>query len=384
MAPAAEPWRKALGVDPLPLLLECGNPGIVYFARRDLLGELTGPVSPLWDAPAASRILRRQNADGSWTYPGGDERIRSRANYNQLETFRQVAVLVEMHGLTRDQPGLARAARYLLSSQASEGDFRGIYGDQYATTYTGAILELLVKAGHGDDRRIQRSFRWLVAARQDDGGWAIPFRTRRIPFRRCLDVRRYPEPVAPDRSKPSSHLVTGMVLRAFAAHPAWRRSPEARTAADLLAARLYGRDAYGDRRDRSYWDRVSFPFWFTDIVSALDSLSRIDSVAEVPPVRAALEHVRSLQRADGTFAFRLQKGKDPELPLWICLAVCRSLRRLWRSGAMAAGALAAGAGVLPGQRQPGEPPPRVRSREVCRSREAGRAPPARKPGPGAA
>lgn len=331
MVPAEEPWRQVLRVDPLPLLLGGRNPAIVFCARRDLLGERTGPASSLWDTPAARRILRRQNADGSWTYPGGHERIRSRENYDQLETFRQLGVLVEKHGLSREHPALARAAEHLFSCQASEGDFRGIYGNQYATTYTGAILELLVKAGYGDDPRAQQAYRWLLAARQDDGGWAIPFRTLGIPFSQFLDVRRHPTPVLPDRSKPSSHLVTGMVLRAFAAHPARRRSPEVRTAAELLATRLYRRDAYGDRSDRSYWDRVSFPFWFTDIVSALDSLSRIGTDAESPPVRAALDHVLGLQRADGTFAFRVPKGKDPELPLWICLAVCRSLRRLWGS-----------------------------------------------------
>jgi hypothetical protein len=329
MARADESWRRTLRADPLPRLLGCRNPAIVYFTRRELLGERTGPVSSLWDAPAARRILRRQNADGSWTYPGGAARLRTPERYDQLETFRQLGVLVEQHGLARQHPALARAARYLFSRQANEGDFRGIYGNQYATTYTGAILELLVKAGYGADPRAQRAFRWLLAARQDDGGWAIPFRTHRIPLSRFLDVRRYPEPVPPDRSRPSSHLVTGMVLRAFAAHPVRVRSPEARAAAELLAARLYRRDAYGDRGDRSFWDRVSFPFWFTDVVSALDSLSRIGTAAEVPPIRAALEHVRGLQRADGTFAFRLLKGKDPELPLWICLAVCRSLRRLW-------------------------------------------------------
>ncbi len=84
-----------------------------------------------------------------------------------------------------------------------------------------------------------------------------------------------------------------------------------------------------DRNDPSFWERVAFPFWFTDVVSALDSLSQVGIAAEAPPIRAALEHVRGLQRSDGTFAFRLLKGKDPELPLWICLAVCRSLRRLW-------------------------------------------------------
>ncbi|MFT3916354.1 MAG: hypothetical protein QM704_20445 [Anaeromyxobacteraceae bacterium] len=328
MAPAEAPWRRTLRVDPVPMLLRAATPALAYFTRRDLLGERPGPIEALWGGPAVGRILRRQNADGSWTYPGGDTRIRSREDYDQLETFRQVGVLVEQHGLTREHPALARAAACLFSTQAREGDFRGLYGRQHATTYTGAILELLVKAGYGEDPRARRAFRWLLAGRQDDGGWAIPFRTRGLALSGALDVRRWPEPLPPDRTKPSSHLATGMVLRAYAAHPARRRSEEARTAARLLAARLFRRDAYGDRADRSYWDRVSFPFWFTDVVSALDSLSLIGVGAEVPEVRAALAHVRELQRADGTFGFRLMKGKDPELPLWVSLAVCRSVRRV--------------------------------------------------------
>ena len=53
----------------------------------------------------------------------------------------------------------------------------------------------------------------LPAIRQRDGGWAIPMRTLGHRYRDFLDVERYPEPLAPDRSKPFSHLVTGMVLR---------------------------------------------------------------------------------------------------------------------------------------------------------------------------
>ena len=52
MAYGDEPWQRTLRVDPLPLLLECGNPAIVYFTRRELIGERTGPRSSLWDAPA--------------------------------------------------------------------------------------------------------------------------------------------------------------------------------------------------------------------------------------------------------------------------------------------------------------------------------------------
>jgi Squalene-hopene cyclase C-terminal domain len=244
---AAPECAGFLKVDPTPLLAASDNAAISFFARRDLLGMRAGRVSALWDLPDAQRIIARQSDDGSWHYPGGRRHVRSQENYDQLETFRQAGALVEKFGLTREHPAIARAADFLFSFQAAEGDFRGIYGNQYATTYVGAIMEVLVKAGYGRDPRIARGFRWLLATRQSDGGWAIPARTVGVPFVEFVDTKRHPTPIPPDRSKPSSHLVTGMVLRAFAAHPVRRRSAAARRAGELLAERLYRRDSYGDR-----------------------------------------------------------------------------------------------------------------------------------------
>jgi len=65
----------------------------------------------------------------------------------------------------------------------------------------------------------------------------------------------------------------------------------------------------------------------TDIVSALDSLSRLGLSAGHPQVRAAIERLAKLQRRDGTFDLRLMRGKDKDLPYWICLSICRSLKR---------------------------------------------------------
>ena len=324
--PPIEPWRRFLRVDPVPLLLSCKSEAIRYFAGRDLLKEKIEPVVAPWELPEARRIAAKQNTDGSWRYPGGKPHVRSRNDYDQLETFRQLGVLVEKLGCTREHRSVERAAEFLFSFQTEEGDFRGIYGHQYATTYVGAITELLVKSGYADDRRTARAFAFLLSVRQQDGGWAIPLRTVGVPFSEFTDTMRHPEPIPPDRTRPSSHLVTGMVLRAFAAHPVHRRSAAAREAGEWLATRLYKKDAYTDRGDVSYWERVSFPFWFTDIVSALDTLSLLG--AEVTPaIRAAQGRVKSVQRRDGTFGFRLLKGKDRDLPWWICLAVCRSLAR---------------------------------------------------------
>jgi Squalene-hopene cyclase C-terminal domain len=316
-----------LRVDPTSALASSSNAAIAFFARRDLLGEQPGAVRDLWELSAPVRIVRRQASDGSWRYPGARPSLRSQENYDQIETFRQLAILVEQYGFTREHPAIARAAEFLLSFQTREGDIRGIYGNQYATTYVGAILELLVKAGYAGDPRIATAFNWLLSIRQSDGGWAIPMRTLGHRYRDFLDVEHHPEPLAPARAKPFSHLVTGMVLRAFAAAPGWREATEVRSARDLLASRLFKRDPYGDRGDPSYWERVSFPFWFTDIVSTLDTLSRLGAAPRSVPIARALARLSDLQRDDGTFALKLVRAKHEDLPWWICLAVCRSLRR---------------------------------------------------------
>ena len=85
-AMSKERWLK---VDPAPLLASSGNVAISFFARRDLLGLETDPVSTLWRLPDAQRIVRGQQPDGSWRYPGGKAHVRSQENYDQLETFRQ-------------------------------------------------------------------------------------------------------------------------------------------------------------------------------------------------------------------------------------------------------------------------------------------------------
>ncbi len=63
------------------------------------------------------------------------------------------------------------------------------------------MMELMIKAGYQKDDRIGKGFEWLASMRQDDGGWALPLRTRGLK----LDVISMREGlVEPDRAKPSS------------------------------------------------------------------------------------------------------------------------------------------------------------------------------------
>jgi hypothetical protein len=315
-----------LNINPIETLLSCGNPAIEYFTRRDLIEDNVQPVEVLWDLISVQKIFNRQQEEGFWRYPGKKPGTHANQDYNQLETFRLIGELVEKYGLNRDHPQIEKAAQYLFNCQTDEGDFRGIYGSQYATTYSSAIMELLIKAGYVDDPRIEKGFSWLFSQMQDDGGWAIPIRTRN---KRYKDFFYIPEPLQTDTSKPFSHLVTGMVLRAFAAHPQYREKKAAQKAGKLLASRFFQPDKYPDRRDKKYWESVSFPFWFTNVLTALDSLSLLGFSIKDPPIKGGLDFLRQRQTSDGLFDLKLLMTRDKDLKYWIGLAVCRVFKRFY-------------------------------------------------------
>jgi len=171
-------WRKELRVDPIPSLISAKNRTIEYFTRRDILDEEVESIETLWELPEVKKILHKQQENGSWKYPGGvKEHLRSQEDYNQLETFRILGELVEKYGLNNKHPKIRKAADFLFHRQTEEGDFRGIYGNQYSPNYSAAIMELLIKAGYQDNSHIDKGFSWLLSIRQSDGGWAIPLRT---------------------------------------------------------------------------------------------------------------------------------------------------------------------------------------------------------------
>jgi len=229
-------WQEQLKIDPTELLMSLKNGALHYFTQCDLLDEKVEPITTLWELPEVEKIINKQQDDGSWKYPAGNKNIRSQENYDQVETYRILGELVEKYGLNKEHESFQKAAEFLFQFQTDEGDFRGIYNNQYSPTYTPAIMELLIKAGYENDPHIIKGFQWLCSIMQEDGGWAIPFRAAGKNLKDALDD---PVPILSDKSKPFSHLVTGMVLRAFAAHPEYRKSDVAINAGVLLIYRFF-------------------------------------------------------------------------------------------------------------------------------------------------
>ena len=326
-------WLDRLRYNPVQEMLQSGNDAASYFVRRDLLEERVEPITYVWQLPEAQKILRRQRHDGSWKYPGKRTIKYPKHHYGLLETFKQFRLLVERYELTREHPAGEKAAEFLFTCQTDDGDFRGMIGNQYATYYTGAIMAHLIKAGYEDDPRIERGFQWLLSMRQDDGGWTIPLLTHSLDREtQHMLTSQHADPLEPVRSKPFSHNWTDMVLRAFAAHPRYRESEEARAAGDLLKSRFFKPDAYSSYKAASYW--VRFAFWWPNLITSLDSLSRMGFSRDDPDIKTALDWFIKHQGPDGLWKVTYVKGKNvvdnernQERRLWVSLAICRIFKR---------------------------------------------------------
>ncbi|MDO8266009.1 MAG: prenyltransferase/squalene oxidase repeat-containing protein [Candidatus Saccharibacteria bacterium] len=312
-----------LKYDPIQSLLSSGSEQVAYFTDRDLLDKSVEPIETLWDLKIPSQILRKQQADGSWKYPGKNKPWHT-TDYDQLETYRQLGFLVQMFGFNKSHPALAKTAEYFFSKQSKAGDFRGIYAAQYSPNYTAAIAELLILAGYDNDQRIKKVFNWLLSIRQDDGGWALPLRTQGHNLEAIFDINT----IEPDKSKPFSHLITGIVLRAFAAHPEYMHSREAKVSGELLASRFFQKDSYTDLKSPTAWQTFSYPFWNTDLISSLHILTKLGFSIDDKRLQNAAGWLRDKQTPNGLFDIHKNHDRYHDQDLWLTLAICRTLKIL--------------------------------------------------------
>jgi len=331
-------WQTQLKFDSIKPLLAANDAALRYFVRRDLLDENVEPVQSIWQSPEVARLLFRQLSNGFFKYSGNKPEVYYPPNHYEIaETYRQSRALVQQYQMDKSHPAIENAAGFFFRCQTLEGDIRGMIGNQYATYYTGAILYLLIMAGYADDPRIHKGFEWLLSMRQNDMGWTIHILT--VSNYRWDEIIRITstnfEPLEPVRSKPFSHNWTGMVLRAFAAHPSYRKSNDARTAGDLLKSRFLQKDVYTSYRAASYWTRFQYPFWWNNLLTALDSLSFMGYSKDDADIKKGLDWFIQNQQPDGLWPLDISKKQSKVTPktmreqLWVALAICRMLKRFY-------------------------------------------------------
>ena len=233
--------------------------------------------------------------------------------------------LVIKYELNEQHSAIKKAVEYILSFQTDEGDIREMYGTQYSPNYTSLALETIIETGYAEDPRVEKYFQWILSMRQEDGGWAIPIRTTKTRFE---DAVKEVNPIMPIKSKPSSNWVTDLVLRAFTSHPKYRISKEAKEIGTLLISRFFKADKYPDRRKAEYWTTFTYPFWWGDLLSSLNSLSLIGFSKNEPTIKKGLEYFINHQHSTGLWKEKgLMGGNDPAWHSWHSVAICRMFKK---------------------------------------------------------
>lgn len=313
----------------IEFLLARGNLPILYWLKKDILEvPIDREFKNLQKYASRIRILKNQKPNGGWCKRKYEGHPRWEKSYYIVDTLKNMFKLHNF-GCTLKDEGIKKAIKFVFSTQSKAGDFRGAYLNEYAPTYHALSLEILCLLGHDKDEKIQKGFRWISNNRQDDGGWVIPYRTidqEQLKNRYNYEAQLKLEPINPDKSRPFSHLVTGMVLRALAASPTWSKSKEARKAGELLLSRFFKADKYNDRWLPSFWEELTYPFWATDILGSLDSLSKIGFPVENENLQKGLNWMLKKQNKQGYWEAGNQKSSIED-HLWVTFAVLRVLKR---------------------------------------------------------
>ncbi|MBN1877414.1 MAG: hypothetical protein JXA33_24540 [Anaerolineae bacterium] len=315
-----------LAIDPLPVLLAWDDAALGYLARRDLLEEPVAPVEILWETKAALKLTQAQQPDGSWRYPGKSYDAQAVTNYNLLETYRSLRILVEVFGFHRAYPALQKAAEYLFLCQTDEGDIRGIIGNQY--------MPLLPRR----DPRIAHQGRiWRrLAGREGAGLAACDAPGRRRMDRSCPDGhgKTKNKRILAERANPTgSFKITRTPCyrdgpARLRCSPSLPQRSGVIAAANALKSRLFQAAKYNDRKAPISWLKFQSPFWWSNLLTALDTLSWLGFDRQVADVTKGLDWFFSNQSPDGLWETGYGSGKGAqENRHWVGLAVCRVLKR---------------------------------------------------------
>lgn len=322
--------KEQLKFNPLEYLGQKQYEPIRYFMERDVLGEAVSDTTALWNDPLAQKILAEKKPDGSWPDPDRIKHLTSTANHVLISSYRKLAVLTGFFEYNRSHPQIDPAAQFILSHQTELGDIRGPYGNQYCPDYMGAMLEILNKLGYGDSPQVKHAMKWLADNQLNDGGWAVPMYIKGGENADYEALMRQGTITMPLSDTKSSHNVTAMVFRALISHPLYKSSEVTKKAANFLVESLLKPDSYANRQSADYWTQFSFPYYWCDLISVLDSLSTLKLDPSPEQIQKALNYFRESQMEDGSWGFMIVTDEPlPSLKDWLTLKVATIFKRFY-------------------------------------------------------
>ncbi len=301
-------WLNQVHGDPLSWLLEpdADNPGVRYFAMRDLLDQaLDAPevVAARADVMASGPvpiILAAQHPDGGWQEHG--------PGYSPKYTavVWQVTFLAQL-GADGADPRVRRGVRI-----RAETFPRAPYGGFTATASNagmihclqGNLCAALLDLGMADDPRLGEALDWL--ARSITGEGIAPAAEKDAPIHYYLSGNNAPGFCCAANDKQPCAWGAVKAALALAKTPDRLRGETHGRAVDAAAAFLLSRDpavadypmTYSDKPNGS-WFKFGYPIaYVTDVLQNLEALALL-GYARDPRLENALRLVLSKQDAGG-------------------------------------------------------------------------------------
>ena len=324
-------WKARLNADPLPWLLEVdeANPGVRYFALRDLLDRAADDPDVVAAQAAVMRtgpvpaILDAQYPDGYWIKPGSIYSPKYRA------TVWQVAFLAQLGADGRDER-VRRAVEYTFDhAQATNGVF------SYTGRPSGAIhclwgnlTRALLDLGYWGDERLERAIDLLARSSTGDGYDRYYRSGVQAPGFVCS--ANYGLPCGWGAVR---------VLWALNRVPAAERTPAVEaaieTSTDFLLSYDVARADYPYKeRISSSWFKFGYPLGYvTDVLLNLEALVETGYGGD-PRLAEAVDLVLSRQDAQGrwkmTYSYNGKMWADIEVKgqpsKWVTLRAVRMLK----------------------------------------------------------
>jgi len=295
-------WLDALNADPLPWLLEPGNPSVRYLTLTDLLDrtaddpEVAGAHRAILDLEPVRRILNAQWPEGYWMHPGLGYSPKYRATVWQI-------IFLAVMGVPRCEP-VARAVEYALAhSRLPDGRFSARQDEQGAVLcLNGNLLRALAWFGYAQDLRATETRRAMAAQIIRDG---------------CRCRYNAPAEGRPSRMRDGLPCAWGAIkaLGALTALPEKARTPEeaeaiCQTIDFLLAHDLAAGDYPTATEPSLLWHRFGFPLGYTsNVLEAVEGLLQAGVPADDLRLRSALALVLAKQTDQGRWLLEHTPGK---------------------------------------------------------------------------
>lgn len=331
-------WVSTLRGNPLPWLLEEGNPAVQQMALRFLLDrpedapEVIRARGDALESNPIAAILAAQDPRGYWVKPGPGYGPK------YMGTVWQVIFLDQM-GADSSDARIRAACDYVLTvCPTSSGGFGCSASSEEKAPPPSAVihclhgnlLRALIGFGRQEDPRVQRAIDWQARAITGEGFDRFYKSSTSGPGFCC----------AANNGKPCAWGAVKAML-ALARVPEERRSTAVRRAIEQGSDFLLSCDpataayptAHGEKPSRS-WFKLGFPLGYvTDLLQILEALCE-HGMARDPRLQRAVQWLLEQQDSDGRWRNRytyngktwvdLERLGEPSK--WVTLRACRVIK----------------------------------------------------------